>query len=259
MKEVNPKVYYIGSTSLKVNGPGGLREYLIDTGNEEFLNELTNIDEMDICSFYGKLCYKSLTLGKNENISKIRDIKSNFINLLEVGHFSCIEHAQVNFVFENVSRVFHTEQVRHRHCNFSCESGRYVAEPEYRVWIPKYLINRGLEYVNEYIKIMVRNEHDYLNFRKMLTEGLKTFHEKKMATSCARRVKPLGAGETMGVSMNLRSLRHIIEMRTSQFAEEEIRLVYNQVADIMEKEIPLLFHGMEKKLIDGFYEYKTKR
>lgn len=255
MKEVTPKVYLVGSTNLKVNGPGGLREYLIDTENEEFLDELTNIDEMDICSFFGKLCYKSLTLGKNENISKIRDIKSNFINLIEVGHLSCLEHAQLNFVFENVSRVLHTEQVRHRHCNYSCESGRYVSEPEYRVWIPKYLVDRGLEYVNKYIEIMKRNESEYLEFRNMLTKGLKTFHEKKMATSCARRVKPLGAGETMGVSMNLRSLRHIVEMRTSRHAEEEVRLVYNKVVKLVEKEIPLLFHGMKKELVDGFYEY----
>jgi thymidylate synthase (FAD) len=40
---------------------------------------------------------------------------------------------------------------------------------------------------------------------------------------------------------NARTLRHVIEMRTAPGAEEELRLVFDQVARIMQAEAPGLF------------------
>ena len=95
MKIVTPKVYMVGSTQfLKAE----LEQYLVETGNEEFLDILTGCDQMDICSFYAKLCYKSLSLGKNRNISKTRDIESNVMGIIDSLHFSVLEHSHLNFV-----------------------------------------------------------------------------------------------------------------------------------------------------------------
>src|SRR5690606_29897258 len=137
MVTAEPKVYYVGSTQIDLTG---LTDYLADTGNEEFLDLLTGEDEMDICSFYAKLCYKSLSLGHNQNISKVRDIRSNFVNVIESGHGSVLEHATMNFVAENVSRVETTEQIRHRAGQaVSAESGRYVVPAEFSVWVPSVI------------------------------------------------------------------------------------------------------------------------
>jgi thymidylate synthase (FAD) len=46
---------------------------------------------------------------------------------------------------------------------------------------------------------------------------------------------------------NLRTLRHTIEMRTSQAAEEEIRLVFDRVAEMMMEECPLIFGDFERQ------------
>ena len=210
---------------------------------------------MDICSFYAKLCYKSLSLGKNRNISKTRDIESNVRGIIDSLHFSVLEHSHLNFVCENVSRIFHTELIRHRHNNYSIESGRYVIQEEMGIWIPNYLRERGEKYVNDYIEAQRKIEKIYVDFLNLLTEGLTTFEEKKMATSCARRLKPLGATETVGFTMNLRAFREILVRRTSKHAEEEIRLVFNQIADLVLNKIPVLKHGLKIEKVRGLLEY----
>jgi thymidylate synthase (FAD) len=252
MKLIKPKTYLIGSTKFLKEE---LEQYLIDTKNEEFLDILTGVDQMDICSFYAKLCYKSLTVGKNRNISKTRDIESNIKGVIDSGHGSVLEHSHLNFVCENVSRIFHTELIRHRHNNYSIESGRYVIQNEMGVWIPNYLRERGESYVNDFIEAQRKIEQIYVEFLNNLTEGLTTFEQKKKATSCARRLKPLGAAETVGFTMNLRAFREILTRRTSRHAEEEIRLVFNQVAELVFDKIPVLKYGLKIEKVDGLLEY----
>ena len=51
----SPKVYLVGST--KFDNPL-LIQYLEETGNQDFIKDVeeSGVDEMDICSFYAKLC-----------------------------------------------------------------------------------------------------------------------------------------------------------------------------------------------------------
>jgi thymidylate synthase (FAD) len=46
---------------------------------------------------------------------------------------------------------------------------------------------------------------------------------------------------------NARTLRHVIEMRTAEGAEEELRLVFDEVARIMQAEAPGLFQDFTLK------------
>lgn len=43
----------------------------------------------------------------------------------------------------------------------------------------------------------------------------------------------------------MRTLRHVIQMRTDPGAEEELRLVFDKVGRIMRDEAPLLFGDFE--------------
>jgi len=67
------------------------------------------------------------------------------------------------------------------------------------------------------------------------------FHVKKEITSALRRLAPLGLSTDILWSANLRTLRHVIAMRTALGAEEEMRLVFGKVAMLMKEECPLLF------------------
>jgi thymidylate synthase (FAD) len=43
----------------------------------------------------------------------------------------------------------------------------------------------------------------------------------------------------------VRTLRHVIEMRTAAGAEEELRLVFGRIAELMKKEAPELFQDFQ--------------
>ena len=58
----------------------------------------------------------------------------------------------------------------------------------------------------------------------------------------------------------MRAARHIIEMRTDEHAEEEIRLVFNKIGDILKYEYPALFGDYEQvpNGMDGNSEWQTE-
>ena len=87
------------------------------------------------------------------------------------------------------------------------------------------------------------------------------FSKKKYYTSAARRVAPIGVATNIGWSCNIRSARHIIEMRTDEHAEEEIRLVFNKIGDILKDRYPALFadYEVEVKGADNNQEWVTTR
>ena len=77
-------------------------------------------------------------------------------------------------------------------------------------------------------------------------EGL-PFHVKKEITSALRRLAPIGLSTDIMWTANARTLRHVIEMRTAEGAEEELRLVFDQVARIMQAEAPGLFQDFAQQ------------
>ena len=75
---------------------------------------------------------------------------------------------------------------------------------------------------------------------------LKDFGMKKKLTSLFRRIIGMGIA-TGGVwTMNARALHHILHMRGSAHAEEEIYHVFNRIAEIMVRDEPALFGAFSK-------------
>lgn len=108
-KLVSPKVYLVGYTVLDMEG---IESYLEDSGNLGFLESIQDArtgglsDGEILCSMFAKLCYASLTVGKNQNISRVRDIESNIKGCFDSGHGSVFEHCQLNFIIRDCSRIF---------------------------------------------------------------------------------------------------------------------------------------------------------
>lgn len=125
-KLVTPQVYFVGETAIL---SAGMCSYLTDSGNEDFLDAIDAArqggltDGEILCSFYAKLCYKSLTLGQNKNITRTRDISDNLRGCFDQGHSSVFEHCQLNFVVRDCSRVLTHELVRHRAGTAFCLAG----------------------------------------------------------------------------------------------------------------------------------------
>lgn len=257
---VTPKVYLVGMSSIWVPG---LMAYLEDTGNHEFVEtiEQAKADGLGDCeilsSFFAKLCYRALTVGKNSNVTRTRSIRDNIIRTIEEAHGSVFEHAVFNFVFRDVSRVLTHELVRHRvGVAYSQESGRYcrIEEEGIRFFLPSNIAADPILTAN--FERMIESEHECVRRLYSLCnidDG--NFTEKKTLTSAIRRIAPNGMANDIGVSMNLRSVRNILQARTNAGAEEEIRLAFGQVADLMQQHCPLILHGATVTEAGGIKQY----
>lgn len=86
---VKPKVFFVGATEVDESG---LKEYLEYTKQMEFwpVYEQARLDGLKsgeaLCSVFAKMCYKSLVLGKNSNVSKVRDVWKNLEGCHDTGH-----------------------------------------------------------------------------------------------------------------------------------------------------------------------------
>lgn len=84
------------------------------------------------------------------------------------------------------------------------------------------------------------------------------FHGKKQVTSMLRRIIPMGVA-TGGVwTMNLRAVRHIIALRASEAAEEEIAHVFGKIAKFIVEQEPMLMGDFTQDE-NGFWTPKYKK
>lgn len=243
MRETQPQVELIARPSLDL---AALERFLKHVGGESWL-QMRTADGQDVnagetlIEAAGRACYRSWEEGLNPNVTRIRkDQQQYFLNLLNSGHGSVLEHANYSFILYDVSRVFTHELVRHRAGSaFSQESLRFVRLDEIPFRIPE-----SMEPLREKIvSIMETLEEFQISAAEHFDldgEGM-PFHVKKEITSAMRRLAPEGLSTVIFWTANVRTLRHVIQMRTHASAEEELRTVFNRVGEIMVEEAPLLF------------------
>ncbi len=244
MRETTPTVFLIARPSLDVTG---LRGYLDDVGGASWLDRRLeesggepNAGEL-LVEFGGRACYRSWEPGLNPNVTRTRtDQREYFANILRSAHGSVMEHANYSFALRNVSRVFTHELVRHRAGSaFSQESLRYVRLTDIGFRVPP-----ALEPVRDQVLSIVEQLEEFqvsaADTLGIDEEGL-PFHVKKEITSALRRLAPIGLSTDIIWTANVRTLRHVIEMRTAEGAEEELRIVFNDIAETMVAEAPGLF------------------
>lgn len=193
----------------------------------------------------GRACYKSFGVGLNPNVTKIReDAKAYFQNTLEKGDGSIFEHGQTTWAFIGVSRVFTHELVRHRAGSaFSQESLRYVRPTDFKAWLP----NDTDPIIKHMLEKAIANEFaTYSEISEKIAWDTMDMQTKKRLTSTLRRMLPDGIATNIIWTTNHRALRHVITMRTSEFAEVEIRFVFDKVAQIAKEKWPLIYQDFEQ-------------
>ncbi|HEY2551683.1 MAG TPA: FAD-dependent thymidylate synthase [Streptosporangiaceae bacterium] len=244
MKSVQPEVYLVARPQIDY---AALAAYLREVGGEGWLGRLDRgelDDAQNLAELAGKLCYRSWEPGLNPNVSRVRNDHAVYLqNILSSAHGSVLEHVSFSFVLHNISRVTTHELVRHRPGTaVSQESLRFVRLDEIPFWFPEWargdaeLMKRAtalLEQMEEFQRWMAG--HFGLD-----DEGVK-FSEKKHKTSFMRRFAPDGVATGMLWTANVRTLRHTVEARTDRAAEEEIRLVFGKIGELVRAEAPDLF------------------
>ncbi|MEU7278641.1 FAD-dependent thymidylate synthase [Streptomyces sp. NPDC045431] len=239
---VTPTVRIIGRPHLDRDE---LNRYLTEVGAQGWASQRTHFnDAQDVVEVAGRTCYRSWAPRLNPNVTRVRNDSDEYLgNIVAHRHGSVMEHAQYTFILQDVSRVFTHEWVRHRQgVAISQESLRYVRLVDLPFWFPEWAQNDAE---------LVRRGHDVLTaleeFQEWMADHFQldapgvSFHEKKAKTSFMRRFAPEGLATVLVWSANIRTIRHVIETRTDEGAEEEVRLVANQIGELMAIETPALF------------------
>jgi thymidylate synthase (FAD) len=254
-KPIEPRVFLIGESRVNHEGLQSLLDHL---GVPDWTSDAPTDMEL-ITEVFGRACYRSFGTELNPNITRVRQFNKSYLtNIIEKGDGSVLEHGVVNFFLADVSRVFTHELVRHRvGTAMSQESLRFVRLTDMDWYAPV-----AIQESEEAMTIFARTFEELSKLQRELAEqfGLDdrdSFDEKKEITSAMRRIAPIGLATNIGWSCNMRTLRHVIEQRTSPWAEEEIRLVFGNIADLAVERWPNLFADYRREMVDGLPHYTT--
>ncbi len=196
-----------------------------------------------LAEFAGRLCYMS---QKNPASRTTREYLEN---IKKQGHGSVLEHANYSLLIEGVSRSLTHELVRHRAgFAYSQLSQRYVDESDAAFVIPPAII--GDEALVEAWKTQIESAQatyialvDKLMTRYQWVDD--KVHRRKMAREAARGVLPNSTETKIVVTGNVRAWRTMLELRSSEGAEFEIRRMAIAVLRVMQTEAPSFFSDFE--------------
>ncbi len=245
-----PKVFHVAETRALRKG---LQEFLDTIGVPVWKTDALSDSEM-LVEVAGKLCYMSFSTELNKNLTRAgtRDNEQYIQESIVVQkHGSVLEHVSASFILYNVSRVLTHELVRHRvGTAYSQVSGRYVRTDSINMFFPtilsKYDDMKGL-----WLRALDSMEGWIREMEEMTAiSEMKDFNLKKKLTSAFRRLIGNGQANHIFFTANHRALRHIIQLRTHESAEEEIRLVFGLVFSQLQTAYPAIYKDATVTFID---------
>ena len=253
MKHVTPNAFVISETRLNETN---FQAFLDEIGVPDWTTDAASDTEC-VIETAGKLCYMSFDTSLNQNLTRTGTRNNHdYIQqgLIATKHGSVLEHTAVTLMLTNVSRVLTHELVRHRAgAAYSQTSGRYVRLDDLPFWIPS-CIKENPELEKLFIDEILHQESTIKKMAELTKIDTLDFKAKKTLTSAFRRIIGNGLANNITATYNHRALRHIIEMRTSYHAEEEIRLVFNKVFDAVSTSYPAIYADAKLEMIDGYNE-----
>jgi thymidylate synthase (FAD) len=179
----------------------------------------------DLVEGFGRLCYQSWHKPNPKTSTNATYIE----HILDVGHFSVIEHGYVSFYVEGVSRSLTHELIRHRHLNVSQLSQRFVDESK-RDWEPVIppLFEDDPEAIARIEANKARNLEDYDWLVQRAVENKKA--KRKVAREAGRAALPNSTETKIGITGNFQTWRHFLKMRGAEAADREIRALAVEIA-----------------------------
>lgn len=262
----DPGVVMIAKPDVSI---GGLRPFLEGFGDElefaQYVDDPTALPPASqLLKTAGQTCYASFGPKRTYN----DNAKRYFDNLSSSGHGSVYEHATFSFLCYGISRSNSHEIVRHRAGTaYSQLSQRYVSgkvlrfveRPEYRD-VPA-LHKRFCERIDAAYREYHEVAEELLALQEQGDERLGAearTDRRKRVQQTARSVLPNEAETLLVLSANVRAWRHMIEMRTDEHAEAEIRALFFRLFLCLRRAEPVLFGDYEiRRYADGSYGART--
>jgi len=204
-----------------------------------------------LTEFAGRACYQSWSKPNLKTATNAAYLR----HIIDVGHFSVLEHASVSFYITGLSRSCTHELIRHRHFSYSQLSQRFVPERDSHVVLPPG-IEDDPELQQLFFAAADASRDAYATLLAKLeakfADEPNAVLRRKQARQAARAVLPNATETRIVVSGNYRAWRHFIAMRASEHADVEIRRLaiacLRQLADLA----PAVFADFEiSTLADG--------
>ncbi|PLX98015.1 MAG: thymidylate synthase (FAD) [Desulfuromonas sp.] len=176
-----------------------------------------------------RLCYSASSI--DSLVEKSRSDRESLLNkILEMGHFSVLEHVSFSFGVEGISRACSHQLVRHRVASYSQQSQRYVSNKERFVAVtpPTIAADQALK-----ARFETLLDDIHAAYQELLAAGI--------PAEDARFVLPNAAETKIVVTMNARELHHFFELRCCRRAQWEIQDLAREMLREVRQAAPLLF------------------
>jgi thymidylate synthase (FAD) len=176
-------------------------------------------------------------------------------HLLDHGHFGPFEHPQATIAVKGISRSCMAQLTRHRHVSFDVQSMRYVSfddvDPDdvrdgEMVVVPPSASDPDWVGRNQETGPVddETSEQREEVFRDAISDAVESYQELLdlgMPPEDARFVLPIGTKVNLVMSMNVRMLMHVADMRAAADSQWEIRQLTESVLDLAEEWCPITF------------------
>lgn len=174
-----------------------------------------------LVEFAGRACYQSWSKPNPHTATNADYLR----HIIDVGHFSVLEHASVTVYITGISRSCTHELIRHRHFSYSQLSQRYVPEHDSQVVVPPGIDDPELRQI--FIDAVDASRATYTELLAKLqakfADQPNASLRRKQARQAARAVLPNATETRIVVTGNYRAWRHFIAVRASEQADLEIR------------------------------------
>lgn len=227
-------------------------QILKNAGSYEILTLVDSLaQQLLLIEKAGRTCYQS------ERGPITPKTATKFVRMLiKRGHHSQLEHSLLVVQFNNCSRGFTHELVRHRLAAFSQESTRYVDysssdkdEPDLERFSIKFVVPPHRD-ENQPIPLSDGRTMTLVEMAKETEEFYRALRKAGWKPEDARQILPNGIKSQIVISCNLREWRHIFFMRTAIFAHWEIRSVMCPLLQELKTIIPVMFEDFIESGID---------
>jgi thymidylate synthase (FAD) len=195
----------------------------IDLSNDEDMSRV--IDKVAIDHDYTHL--DAVTSEVDEKVA-------NMIHkLINRGHWGAAEHSSLTFAVEGISRSCMAQITRHRHVSFDVQSMRYVNVEDAEVLEPDTFDDTD-------VSMDIEADNAFSTYKHLL--------DQDVPKEDARMVLPIGTKVNLTMTMNLRTLAHIQNLRAKANSQWEIRKLTNKIIDEAKKCAPITIECIEKQL-----------
>ena len=177
-------------------------------------------------------CYDSCSDNLGEKDMKLLE------SIIKNDHTSTIEHINYTFEIDGISRACLQELARHRHASLSVESTRYTL----RNLIQEYKKDDFL--YSDYLVLTGDSQMDQWSIDSL--NRVRSLLEKGYKNDQAKYLLPESYKTNLILTINARSLRNFLKLRSSSKALWEIRELANNIFNAIPDSHKILFKDIIK-------------